>query len=127
NWAEVKAQASTKLGIRLVDQDVFDVPLILTDQYGHFKPGAHGFPQLVIGPAATPTLLEGDPTANAGAGITIPAAALRTNHQFLNDIAHNAVPDVGLVADADLAICDFRTVPSCQTPGTYDNELLDRH
>ena len=47
NWAEVKAQASTKLGIRLTDADVFDVPLTLTDPYGYFKPGPNGFPQLV--------------------------------------------------------------------------------
>src|SRR4029434_7906326 len=33
NWAEVKAQAATKLGIRLTDQDVFDVPLVVTDPY----------------------------------------------------------------------------------------------
>ena len=36
---EVKAQAASKLGIRLSDQDVFNVPTILTDPYGHFKPG----------------------------------------------------------------------------------------
>src|SRR5438067_1446125 len=127
NWGEVKAQASTKLGIHLVDTDIFDVPLVLTDPYGHFKPGAHGFPQLVIGPAATPTLLEGDPTANGGLGVNIPATALHTNHQFLNDVAHNAVPSPGLVPDADTVICDFRTVPSCQPPGTYDDELLNAH
>jgi beta-lactam-binding protein with PASTA domain/Ca2+-binding RTX toxin-like protein len=125
NWGEVKAQASSKLGIRLTDADVFDVPLVLTDPYGHFKPGSHGFPQLVIGPAATPTLLEGNPAANGGAGVTIPAAALRTNHQFLNDIAHNAVPSAGLTPDGDRTTCDFRT---CTQPaGTYDDELLDLH
>src|SRR5437588_1740156 len=127
NWGEVKAQASTKLGIHLVDTDIFDVPLVLTDQYGHFKPGPHGFPQLVIGPAASPTLLEGDPTANGGLGVNIPATALHTNHQFLNDIAHNAVPNPGLTGVRDGLICDFRTVPSCQPPGTYDGDLLDAH
>ena len=35
NWGEVKAQAATKLGIQLVDQDIFDCPLLLTDPYGH--------------------------------------------------------------------------------------------
>src|SRR5207237_2906877 len=94
NWAEVKAQASTKLGIRLRDRDVFDVPLVLTDPYGHFKPGPHGFPQLVIGPAATPTLREGDPTANGGRGVNS-TDALHTNHPFLTDIAHTAVPAPG--------------------------------
>ena len=81
----------------------------------------------MIGPAATPTLLEGDPTANGGLGVNIPATALHTNHQFLNDVAHNAVPSPGLVPDADTVICDFRTVPSCQAPGTYDDELLNAH
>jgi len=127
NWAEVKAQASTKLGIRLRDTDIFDVPLLLTDPYGHFKPGPHGFPQLVIGPAATPTLLEGNPAANGGLGVNIPATALHTNHQFLNDIAHNAVPSPGLTGVRDGLICDFRTVPSCQPAGTYDGDLLDAH
>jgi len=129
NWGEVKRQASTKLGIHLVDTDVFDVPLVLTDPYGHFKPGPHGFPQLVIGPAATPTLLEGDPTANGGLGVTIPPAALHTNHQFLNDIAHNAVPNPGLTAVRDGVICDFRD-PVCMAaapPNTYDGDALDAH
>src|SRR5919197_663357 len=132
NWGEVKAQASHKLGIRLLDQDVFDVPLVLTDPYGHFKPGPHGFPQLVIGPAASPTLREGDPTANGGLGVDA-TDALHTNHQFLNDIAHNAVPAPGLVPDSpaqDAAqgpggICDFRTC--VQPAGTYDDELLNAH
>jgi Ca2+-binding RTX toxin-like protein len=123
-WADVKAQAATKLGIRLADQDIFDAPLILTDPYGHFKPGAHGFPQLVL---PGNVLLEGNPAANAGAGISIPANAFRTGHAFLNDIAHNAAPNPGLVPDADTVICDFRTVPSCQPPGTYDDELLNAH
>src|SRR3954470_21690640 len=38
NWGEVKRQASTKLGINLTDAvDLLDVPLLLTDPYGHFK------------------------------------------------------------------------------------------
>ena len=39
NWAEVKAQAATMLGIQLTDMDVFDVPLLATDAYGNFIPG----------------------------------------------------------------------------------------
>jgi Ca2+-binding RTX toxin-like protein len=124
NWGEVKAQAATTLGIRLADQDVFDVPLILTDPYGHFKPGPRGFPQLV---RPGNVLVEGDPAANGGTGVAIPADALRTGHAFLNDIAHNAAPNPGLVPDADTTTCDFRTVPSCQPPGTYDDELLNAH
>jgi beta-lactam-binding protein with PASTA domain len=128
NWNEVKAQAATKLGIKLVDQDVFDVPLIVTDPYGHFVPGPlRGMPQLVLpGPTpTTPILLEGDPAANGGLGIDIPANAFRTNHQFLNDIAHNAAPNPGLVADADTTVSVFGV--TVQPPGTYDDELLGLH
>jgi beta-lactam-binding protein with PASTA domain/Ca2+-binding RTX toxin-like protein len=132
NWAQVKAQAATKLGIKLVDTDVLDVPLVLTDPYGHFKPGpARGMPQLVLKPLTVGgpvRFLEGNP---AGGGVAIPSDAFRTAHAFLNDIAHNAVPVDGngaaLPADSDSTICDFRQVPSCQQPGTYDDELLGAH
>ena len=53
NWADVKSQARTMLGIRLVDSDIFDVPLILTDAYGHFKPGPARVPQMIF-PAPGP-------------------------------------------------------------------------
>jgi hypothetical protein len=69
NWAEVKAQAATKLGIQLVDQDVLDCPLLLTDPYGHFKPGSHGFPQLVL-PGGV--LLEGIPRQTAAPASSYP-------------------------------------------------------
>ncbi len=122
NWAEVKAQAAAKLGLRLTDTDVLDVPLLLTDPYGHFKPGPNGFPQLIL---PGNVLLEGDPAANGGAGMSIPATAFRTGHAFLNDIAHNAAPGAGRVADADSTVSVFGV--TVQPPGTYDNELLDRH
>jgi hypothetical protein len=41
-WAETKAQALTMLGIRLTDADVLNVPLLRTDAYGNFIPGANG-------------------------------------------------------------------------------------
>src|SRR5882762_3241516 len=121
NWGQVKAQAATKLGILLTDADVFNVPLLLTDPYGHFKPGPNGFPQLVL---PGNVLLEGNPAANGGAGIDIPANAFRTNHQFLNDIAHSAVPNPGLIPDPDLVAGTSLSTPP---PGTYDDELLGLH
>ena len=128
NWAEVKDQASNVLGIHLVDADVLNVPLIVADPYGHFKPGPlRGMPMMV---RPGNVLLEGDPTvvnADGRRGVSVPDDAFRTGHAFLNDIAHNAVPSPGLVADADTTICDFRTVPSCQPEGTYDDELLNAH
>jgi len=122
NWSEVKSQSAHILGIQLVDQDVLNVPLILTDPYGHFKPGPSGFP-MMIRPGNV--LVEGNPAANGGQGVLVPDDAFRTGHAFLNDIAHNAVPAPGLVPDADTTICNFRT---CTQPdGTYDNELLNAH
>jgi len=118
-WADVKAQAATKLGIRLVDQDVFDAPLILTDPYGHFKPGpARGMPQMI---RPGNILVEGNP---AGGGVPVPADAFRTGHAFLNDIAHSAVPTAG-GPDADLVAGHSLDTP--QPAGTFDNELLDIH
>src|SRR5262245_7674754 len=130
-WAVVKAQARDILGINLTDADVGNVPLLATDDYGNFRPGAHGFPQVVMkGPDGLPGtdddfLVEGDPTANGGLGIDI-TNAVRTGHQFLIDIAHSASPfdDFGnpLTPDGDDIVNN--TPPA---PGFYDNELLDAH
>jgi hypothetical protein len=128
-WGEVKAQARTVLGINLTDNDVGSVPLLRTDPYGNFIPGPNGFPQLItgVGPDGIPNtnddiVLEGDPTANGGLGIST-AGALRTPHAFLADIAHEAVP-IGKIADGDITI-------GLGNPGNgdteYDNELLDAH
>jgi hypothetical protein len=85
NWAEVKAQALL-MGIRLVDNDVFSVPTLRTDPYGHFVPGPlRGAPQFVLQDG---TLVE----ANPAAPILVPGNVRKTGHAFLDDIAHNAVP-----------------------------------
>jgi Ca2+-binding RTX toxin-like protein len=123
NWAEVKAQAATMLGIQLVDSDVFNVPLLATDPYGHFMPGPNGFPQIMT--ASGP--VEGDPAANGGLGVLIPADAFRTGHAFLDDIAHSAAPGTAAspkTPDADL-VAGGSLDPVA--PGEYDNELLDLH
>jgi len=95
-WADIKEQAATVLGIELDDMDVHDVPLLVTDPYGHFIPGPNGFPQLVVsnngrieGNLASPV----DGTQALGSGVA-----------FLDDIAHAANPtsdgthDAGLLA-----------------------------
>ena len=116
NWGEVKTQARTLLGINLTDADVNDVPLLFTDLYGNFIPGANGRPQLML---LDGTLLEGNPAAPVST-----AGALRTGHAFLDDIAHNANPGASKVADADTTVS---TAATPQPAGTYDNELLDLH
>src|SRR5262249_28631925 len=95
NWGEVKAQALNKLGILLHDQDVFNVPLVVTDPSGSSAPGpARNVPQVVLPPTAPggPVVLkEGNPASPVDS-----IGAVGTGHQFLNDIAHQAEPDPGL-------------------------------
>ena len=121
-WKVLKAQARDILGINLTDADFNNVPLLATDAYGNFKKGDHGFPLVVM---AGNVLVEGDPTANGGNGISL-ANAMRTGHQFLIDVAHDAMPvnDFGapLTADADNIV---NSGPPAA--GFYDNELLDAH
>ncbi|RYY22640.1 MAG: heme peroxidase [Sphingomonadales bacterium] len=121
-WADLKAQAATLLGIQLLDVDVGNIPLLATDEYGNFLPGANGYPQIVmagLNPGDPPFLVEGDPAANGGLGVLVDGA-VRTGHAFLADIAHNAVPD-GL-EDGDTEVGG--NIPA---DGEYDDELLDAH
>ena len=115
NWSEVKRQAANKLGIQLVDMDIHEVPLLLTDEYGRFLRSATGFPQVVESfSGTTATVRVGNPANPVLSG-------LGTGHAFLNDIAHFAAPSNTLTADADT---DINNYPGS---GFYDNELLDAH
>src|SRR5262245_50303058 len=132
-WAVVKASAAHFLGIQLTDADVFDVPLLVTDPYGNFRRGPHGFAMVQmkgadgIAMTADDVFVEGDPTANGGLGIflrdpvTGADLAARTGHAFLNDIAFAATPTPGLLPDSD------HVAGGPVAPGFYDNELLDAH
>ncbi|MBI4934230.1 MAG: choice-of-anchor D domain-containing protein [Actinobacteria bacterium] len=123
DWNQIRAQASAVLGMQLVDTDVNDIPLIATDPYGNFIPGTRGFPQAVF---PGNVLVEGDPSANGGAGISL-VGAVRIGTAFLNDIAHSAgpgstsqpkLPDAVGVAGGSL---------DPVAPGEYDDELLGLH
>jgi Ca2+-binding RTX toxin-like protein len=115
NWAEVKAQALTMLGIKLNDFDVNDVPLLRTDAYGRFIPGANGFAQMITGAGGDGVLNTADDIVIEGSALGTPVSStvLRTGHAFLNDIAHHAAPgfvdlnhdglkETQQVADADV-------------------------
>ena len=125
-WAVVKAQARDILGINLTDADIGSVPLLATDAYGNFIKGPNGFPQVVmkgldgLPGTADDELVEGNPLAPIDL-----TDAVRTGHQFLVDVAHNAVPfdNAGnaLVADAD------GVAGGPVAAGEYDDELLDAH
>ena len=120
DWNAIKAQTRTMLGINLVDANVLSVPLLATDAYGKFIRGANGFPQIVTSGG----LVEGNPAANAGLGVSVPATAIKSGQAFLDDIAHHAVPKSGLTADGDTTIT---AATATQEAGTYDNEMLNAH
>lgn len=120
-WADLKANA-LKLGIVLTDYNVNDVPLLATDAYGNYLPGAHGHVQVVIDLGGG---VHGLVEMNPASPQALPANAVFTGHAFINDMAHFATPfsssGVALAADADT------TAGNPQGPTTYDNELLDAH
>jgi hypothetical protein len=122
-WAEVKDQARTKLGLELIDTDVFNIPMLATDPYGKFLPGPNGLPQYVTGHG----MVEGDLTTP----VTAPADVVRLSTAFLNDIAHSAKPSGGKAADGDSAIglagVGGNPFPPGPPPPFYDNEMLDAH
>ena len=143
NWGNVKAQAANLLGIQLNDSDVLDGPLLATDPYGNFIPGANGMPQLVVSNPAFATdptqpeflLVEGDLANPVDA-----SQAVRNGHAFLEDIAHTAVPKGMIDHDRNPTTPDIEVTPDADTEvgnaiipnqfgmnETYDNELLDRH
>lgn len=127
NWAEVKAQAKAMLGIELVDADIHNVPVLMTDPYGRFIPGPNGYAQMLMQPDAThPTTWFKEGTAE---GIRTTGAVM-TGHAFLDDIANTADPVVRgqvVAADADTLLGNAIPVNPDGTRATYDNELLDRH
>ena len=127
NWAEVKLQAANKLGIQLVDMDIYEVPLLLTDEYGRFMRSSTGFPQMVIGNSGTTALVRvGNPAAPVATEVGTPAAAFGTGHAFLNDIAHFAAPAAGLLPTNVGGVVSHMTNGMPDT-GYYDNDLLNAH
>src|SRR3954464_4273291 len=122
SWADVKAQAASKLGLLLKDVDVTNIPMLATDPYGKFLPGpARGLPQYVTATG----LVEG----NLAAPVPVPANTLHFNTPFVTDIAHNADPS----PQAGPGTCnctpspDLDNTPSTdflhQPANTYNDEL----
>jgi len=135
-WKDVKTQANN-LGILLSDFDARSVPVIATDQYGKFIPGAHGYPLMLFTNGSSYKWVEGVaaglPTEGTGAptGFT----AVGSGHAFINDTTASAVPFQSsfcpgyapgnrLIADKDAIINSASAAPSCTY---YDNETLNLH
>lgn len=133
-WASVKKQAHDLLGLRLVDRDVLNVPMLATDPYGKYLPGAHGLPQFVTSSGLVEGQLD-NPTTPADETVPVPANVLHFDTPFVGDIAHNAdpsqidtnndgIPDAFPTPDGDNTVqTDFTKQPA----GTYDDELLGSH
>ncbi len=143
-WADIKANALT-LGIRLTDADVTNIPLIKTDPYGNFIPGANGFAQVWLRDASGVPMrdVNGEPVWTEGNadGLDI-TRAVRTGHAFLDDIAHTAAPVMRVVGGESVLLLDDDIAAGNQDPMAtinpdepdnpikvrgYDNELLDLH
>src|SRR4051794_7205970 len=129
-WASVKQQAAQRLGLRLVDADVTNVPMLATDPYGKYLPGPRGLPQYVTKNAAgVVTLVEG----NIASPVPVPANVVHFDTPFVADIAHNAdpSPQVGPGTCNCTPVPDADNTPSTdflhQPSGTYDDEMLNAH
>src|SRR5215813_11693797 len=115
DWADIKANALTALGIHLSDPDVASVPLVLADQYGNVVRGPNGYAQVVYQVLATDNtthvttvvaerIIEGTSQGIDIDHIAIPAdivgpanATLSTQYvgagvAFINDMARDANP-----------------------------------
>jgi len=126
DWATVKAQARNILGIELVDTDVGNIPLIVTDPYGNFIPGPNGFPQLVMS-ADGLTVAEGALPADEFSSATSTFGAQRIGHAFLDDIAHHAAPNGTPDADTIILTNEAGVPIDDGDNTTYDDELLGSH
>ena len=145
-WADVKAQALEMLGVVLTDADIGAIPLIRSDPYGNFIPDENGFAQVVVGLGADGIPNTADDVVVSGtpdnpvhlltgmAGETVPegiaVVPVRTDHAFLDDIAHNAAPVFNggnLAADADASTGNDVAMGTRGQNLEYDDELLDRH
>lgn len=131
-WKVVKAQAK-KLGILLSDYDVNSVPVIATNQYGKFIPGANGYPIMLFTNSDHSSFMwqEGN-AAGLETSIGTTWTAVSTGHPFLNDTTAAAVPyGIGqscsgkkLSPDSDSIMNFAAASPNCNT---YDDETLDAH
>ncbi|MGB8327901.1 MAG: peroxidase family protein, partial [Steroidobacteraceae bacterium] len=115
NWADIKLNALTNLGIRLSDPDVASVPLVLADAYGNVVRGPNGYAQVTYQILATDntthvtTVVDERTIEGTAAGIDIdhiaipagivapPNSTLSTQYvgagvAFINDMDRTANP-----------------------------------
>ena len=116
-WKVVKAQARDLLGINLTDADIFNVPLLATDQYGKFLPGTNGF----VADRDPDGARRRKPGGQRGQRHHHPREChphrprLPERHRAHRRAERRPEPDADTVAGGPVAA------------GTYDNELLEAH
>ena len=123
-----KKQAAEKLGLKLLDGDIGNVPMVAADVYGNFLPGPHGFAQWVT---------EHRPGRGRHRSHPVPTPdnVLHFDTPFLTDVNGRADPGTGNCADnGNAAGCktpdanqtvDIKSAPPAS--GQYDDELLNSH
>ena len=115
-WATTKAQAETLLGLRLLDTDVTDIPMLATDPYGKFIPGpARGLPQyvtkfrgLVEGNTANPVLVPTQRVVTDGVTTDLSNIVTSDTALFTQDDVGSAISGSGIPA--------LTTIVSVQSP-----------
>jgi Ca2+-binding RTX toxin-like protein len=140
-WADVKAHATSMLGITLNDHDIHKVPELAVDPYGNIKVGENGYAQIYVKVVETDGTITRESTiliegrdggldihnmtaADLPAGF-VPLAGVTattlspvyTIHAFLDDIAHHAAPGS---YDSDPSSTSY--VPADQVA---DSDMLD--
>ncbi len=121
NWADIKNQAATLLGLRLSDSDISNIPMLATDQYGRFLRGPNGLPQYVtsdnrLSKETSPPPWHRRQTSSGSASpssTTSPTTPPRS-----------AARGTALTPDTDTTA---GTPTSVMAAGTYDDEMLDQH
>ena len=128
-WAVVKAQARASWASTSRIADFNNVPLLATDAYGNFIPGANGFAQVVVGVGADGIPGTGDDLTVVGSpGVPIDLCGRCLPHGSRLPERHRAQRGSGQRLRRP-ARPRWRLDNIGNTPATgfYDNELLDAH
>jgi len=130
-WATVKTQAESLLGLKLVDRDVTNVPMMAVDPYGKFIPGANGLPQYVTKYRG---MVEGNltnpvpvPTRRAVSdGVTTVDSSIVTSDTaaFTQDDVGSVISGAGIAALTRIVSVDSLTQVTVSSNATVTNTAV---
>ena len=123
NWGDVKRQASTILGIRLVDQDVFDVPLHPHRPVRALQAGPERLP--AAGAAERPAGREPRGQRRPRRDHSRPTRCTPATRSSTTSRTTPCRTPASCRTPTRRSATS--ATPPCQPPGTYDDELLNAH